>query len=134
MSRENVELARRGWAAYSRGFDSGDLGPFLREFVSPDFEYKPMEEGEVIRGHQGFLEYMDRWLEVWENLRWEVEELIDAGEHVVSVMRISGRAKETDMELAMRYFVVSTVHRGKVVRSVEYLDRDEALEAARARE
>jgi ketosteroid isomerase-like protein len=71
MSRENVEVVRRGWAAYSRGFEVGDLGPFLREFASPDFEYKPMEEAEVIRGHQAYLDYLNRWVEVWEDLSWE---------------------------------------------------------------
>jgi ketosteroid isomerase-like protein len=134
MSRGNVELVRRSWDAFDRAMRGGDLDSYLREFVSSDFEYTPMEEGEVIRGHHGFVQYMARWAEVWEELRWEVEELIDAGEQVVSVARMSGRARETGMELEMRYFTVSTVHEDKMVRAVEYLDRDEALEAVGLRE
>jgi ketosteroid isomerase-like protein len=62
------------------------------------------------------------------------EDLIDAGDQVVSVMRMRGRGNETGIELAMRYFMVSTVQEGKVVRAVEYLERAEALEAVGLRE
>jgi ketosteroid isomerase-like protein len=134
MSRENVELARRGWDAFIRGFEADDVGHFLREFASPEIEYKPMEEAEVIRGYEAYLDYLNRWVEVWEGLSWEIEDLIDAGDQVVSVIRMRGRGKETGMEVAMRYFMVSTFQKGKVVRAVEYLDRAEALEAVGLRE
>jgi ketosteroid isomerase-like protein len=134
VSRENVDFARRAWDAFDRAFKAGKVGPFLREFTSPDFEYKPMEEAEVIRGYDAYLDYLGRWVEVWDDLSWEVEELLDAGDRVVSVMRMSGRGKETGLGLQMRYFAVSTVQGGKLVRMVEYLDRDEAFEAAGLRE
>ncbi len=134
MSQENVELARRAWGAFGRAVEGGDLDPFLSEFVSRDFEYKPMEEAEVIRGRDGFARYMDRWRESWDDLRWVVEDVLDAGDDVLSVARMGGRAKETGIDLEMRYFMVSTVYDGKFVRSVEYLDRSEALAVVELRE
>ena len=55
--------------------------------------------------------------------------MIDAGEQVVSVQRITGRARGSGVETELRYAVVNTVRNGKLVRGREYWTRAEALEA-----
>ena len=70
----------------------------------------------------------------FDELSFEPEELIDAGEQVVAVQRISGRAKASGIETELRYAVVYTIRDGKIVRGREYWERAEALEAVGLRE
>jgi ketosteroid isomerase-like protein len=65
----------------------------------------------------------------FDNLRLEPEELIDAGDRVVAVQRLSGRAKGSGIETELRFAVVYTISGGKIVRGREYMTREQALEA-----
>jgi ketosteroid isomerase-like protein len=64
----------------------------------------------------------------------ELEELIDAGEQVVAVQRLSGRGKASGIETKIRFAVVYTIRNGKIVRGREYWERAQALEAVGLRE
>ena len=58
-------------------------------------------------------------------------ELIDAGEdNVITVIRISGRAKLSGVETDLTYAELSTLRDGKIARGRQYFTRDRALEAA----
>ena len=62
-------------------------------------------------------------------------ELIDAGEdHVIAVLRISGRAKLSGVETDLTYAALYTIRDGKVARGREYWTKEQALEAAGQRE
>ena len=133
MSQENVELVRRGFDAFNRVGASGDLTALVqvqREFFDPAIEYIPVVEGMRIRGHEDLLDYWRRWFEPWSEIRWDVEEVIDAGEQVLAVFTIVARGKGSGMEITQRSCVVFEGRDGKVVRAREYLLREEALEAA----
>jgi ketosteroid isomerase-like protein len=47
------------------------------------------------------------------------------------VITIGGQGKDSDARMATRFYSVVTVRDGQLTRLAEYLDRDEALEAAR---
>jgi ketosteroid isomerase-like protein len=127
MSRENVEVVRRGYDAYDRG----DIAAALDTF-HPEIEWKQLEQPESAFGHEGVLRAWDEWSEPFDDdLRAEVEELIDAGEDVVAVVRHRGTGRQSGVELDMRTYLVYSVRQGRVVRMVEYRQRDEALRAAR---
>ena len=130
MSQENVEIVRRSYAAVNRVIVSGDLAPFLLEFYDPGVEYAPVEEGSVVRGHEQFGEYFRRFLEVWEEFCWELEEVIDAGDSIVSAANMKGRASASGIEITQRVFHVADIRGSKIARLREYLDRQEALKAA----
>ena len=87
-----------------------------------------------IRGIDAMRAYAQDWLDDFDELSFEPEELIEAGEQVVAVQRISGRAKATGIETELRYAVVYTIRDGKIVRGREYWERAEALEAVGLRE
>jgi len=60
----------------------------------------------------------------------EAEELIDAGDQVVALVRGMGRVKDSDVEIDIRYAIVFTIRDGKIAAGREYFTREEALKAA----
>ena len=129
MSQENAENVRRSYAALNLAIVSGDIAPFLLEFCDPGIEYEPVEESLVVQGHEQLGEYFRRFYDVWEEFRWELEEVIDAGDSIVSAALLKGRARASGIEITQRLFLVADVLGSKIVRLREYLDRQEALEA-----
>jgi ketosteroid isomerase-like protein len=126
MSRENVEVVRRGYEAYDRG----DIEAVLATF-DPEIEWKQVEQPSAVHGHQGVLKAWDEWSEPFqEDLHASVEELIDAGDHVIAVVRHRGTGRQSGVQLDLWTYLVYTLRDGKVVRMIEYLERDEALRAA----
>ncbi len=59
----------------------------------------------------------------------DAEQLIDAGDQVVVVVRDGGRLKDSGSEIWNRFVHVWTVRDGKVIRWASYGDKDAALEA-----
>ena len=130
MSEENVEIRREANAAFNRA----DLDAFL-EYCTDDVDFRAAEgaldDHGPIQGKDAVRAFMQDWLDLFDDFRAEPVELIDAGEEkVISVMRISGRAKLGGVETDMTYAELSTLRDGKVARSRQFFTRDEALEAA----
>ena len=129
MSQENVEIVRRAYAAY----DEGGLDA-IAEFWHPDINYRAAEgaldDVGLMEGPEALRDYYRQWEETFDGMRIEVEELIDAGDQVVAVVRGFARMKESDAEVDIRYAVVFTARDGKVATGREYWTREEALEAA----
>jgi ketosteroid isomerase-like protein len=128
MSQENVELVRRSFAAFeSNGLDG------LAEFWHPEIDWRAIEGAAddvgVFSGNDAMRRYFGEWIEMFDEIRNDPDELIDAGDQVVAVQHASGRAKRTGLPVDMRYTVVYTVHDGKIRRGREYAERSEALKA-----
>jgi ketosteroid isomerase-like protein len=129
MSEENVEIVRRSIAAY----DSGGLDA-VAAFWHPDIDWRAVEgyldDVGLIRGPDGLRQYYRQWEETFDAGRTEIEELIDAGDQVIAVLRGVGRMKGSDAEIDLRYAVVISIRDGKIASGREYATREEALEAA----
>jgi hypothetical protein len=67
----------------------------------------------------------------WEDFEAKPE-FIDRGDHLVTAVRISGRARGGGVEVEMRLFNVWTLRDGRALRIITggYRERVEALEAA----
>ena len=78
--------------------------------------------------------YVQDWLDTFDDFRGEVIELIDAGDDVIVVMRIGGRAKLSGVETDLALAAIYTIRDGKIARGREYWTREQALEAAGLRE
>jgi ketosteroid isomerase-like protein len=131
MSQENVEIVRSIFGA----FNSGDLDAWI-EYWTDDIDYRAAEgapdDHGPIKGKDALRAFVQDWLDTFDDFKIEPVELIDAGEDtVISVMRISGRAKLSGVETDLTYAELSTLRDGKIARGRQYLTRDEALEAAR---
>lgn len=87
-------------------------------------------DGKVFHGHDGAAEATRTWLGAWEDWRLEVEEIIDLGDRVLVLARESGRGKGSGIEIEHPHAAIVTVRNGKVVHTLGFVDRAEALEAA----
>jgi ketosteroid isomerase-like protein len=131
---ENVEIVREAVGAFNRG----DLDAWW-EYWAEDIDYRAVEgapdDHGPIQGKEAMREYVQDWLDTFDDFRYEPVEIIDAGKDMVIVLvRISGRAKLSGVETELNFAALFTSRDGKIVRGREYWTRDEALEAAWLRE
>ena len=127
VSQANVEAAERIYAARLRG----DIDAVLAE-LDPEIEWRPHLAtlgGRSIRGHAQVRDYLASLEEEWEDFRQEVEQLFDAGDEVVAFLNTYSRGRASGVELQPRVAHVLRFREGRCVKSVTYLDRDEALRA-----
>jgi ketosteroid isomerase-like protein len=81
-------------------------------------------------GHDGFRAFYREWYDAWETVESEMEELIDAGDRVISVETTRGRGVASGAAVEVQNCGIWTIRGGTIVR-VEWIeDREEALEAA----
>jgi ketosteroid isomerase-like protein len=119
--------------------DDARLDRELREvfarLAEPDFEvlmvgpaYTPaVREG---RGVDGFDAAWRDWTEAFESFHIEVEEMIDAGDAVVSLVRQHGTTKIGGVDVDSRGAAVWTVRDGKLARVEFHIDHETALRSA----
>ena len=132
MSQENVEIVRRVYDAVARRDSAAVLARYDEE-VEIDGTRLPearlVEQG-VIRGHEGMRRVTRSWDEAWESAEDECEELIDAGERVISVVARRGLGRTSGLRVDAERAGVWTIRGGKVVRTVWFPSKADALQAA----
>jgi ketosteroid isomerase-like protein len=130
MSEENVEIVRRVYVALSQG-DEGRLRDLaVPEFVG-DFSRRLVEPS-VLRGRDEAFAFLSQLRETWDDWPvWEPQELMDADDKVVALVRTSARGKGTGVEVEAHVWNLWTFRDGKLVE-LSYFgdDRAAALEAA----
>lgn len=130
MSAEsNLELMRRG---YEEFVATGELSD---ERMDPGFvwdmsTFRGWPERQTYEGIEGAREFLAAWTGAWEDWELSVEELHDAGDRVLAVLRQRGRAKATGMPVDMLFCQLWTYRDGKQVRMEMYASREEGLRAA----
>ena len=140
MSQENVEVIRR----LLPGPDV-DIAQALRDddvwavasqswaaVTHPGFEttIEMPSQSSTYAGLDGLREAWLDWVGPWENYYTEIEELIDAGDAVVGIVRDRARRKGVDAEVDLLGSNVSVFRDGKILRIGFYAKRADALEAA----
>jgi ketosteroid isomerase-like protein len=134
MSRENVEIVRRIYAAV----DARDADTVLSLYdpeVELDFSASPFREvlnRRVYRGIDGMRDFIGERFQAFEDPTDRCDELIDAGEVVISVVTSQARGRASGAEVARVHYGVWSFHAGKVRRVAWYGSRREALAAAGA--
>ncbi len=133
MAQESFDLVRRLYDAAARR-DAEAVLSFYDLAVEWDFGDHPFGVfmgRRIYRGHDGLRSWFREFAEAWEEHDDILEELIDAGEHVVSVVttRVRGRTSGADVQIT-RHAAVWTVRGGKVTRVVWVPTRERALEVA----
>ena len=133
MSQENLERIRSGYDALARR-DIEALKALAREHPpAPGFEFESVLTGQVYRGTQGVLDLADdRWATV--DYTAQAEEWIDAGDHVVAVLRISGRGARSGVPVTQQVGIVWTFEGETLIRGQSFASRAAALEAAGLRD
>jgi ketosteroid isomerase-like protein len=118
---------------YFRTFESGGVDA-AAEFWHPEIEWRAIENAAddvgVIRGHDALRTYYQDWIETFEELRGEVEEvLFEADDRAAVAVRNSGRGRASGAAAEGRYYVACIVRAGRIVAGREYATREQALEA-----
>ena len=131
VSQENVKIVRELLDAFARREHERAF-----ELYDPDIEWdaslQPAPDAAgVYRGHDGVRTFWRRWLSAWKDLDFDVEDVLDAGDDVVALIRNQrqfGRHTGIVTEVP-DYALVFTLRGGKVVRWRFFPDQRAALEA-----
>jgi uncharacterized protein len=129
MSEENVEIVRRGYEAWNRR----DFNQIL-DLVDPEIEWtfaqglRPGVDA-VYHGHEGVRRFWETFIEPWEEITVEVEELRDSGDRVLAFVRFRAVARD-GLTLDAPYVHVLTFRESRILRFEAFDNRDDALEAA----
>jgi ketosteroid isomerase-like protein len=98
MSSENVEIVRRAYEAWNGGDPEAAIA-----LLDPEVEWTlpaHFPDAETWRGREQVVEGLRTMSSSWDSLNLEVQELIDAGDRVVALVHIQGRAAVTGLDLA----------------------------------
>jgi ketosteroid isomerase-like protein len=134
VSPENVEVV----GDYLRAFADGGIDAMV-EFMDRDVDWRaiegaPDDVGEM-HGREAMRRYIQDWVDMFDDITNVPEEILDlGGDRVLAVQHVTGRAKGSGIETELRYAVVYTLREGKIVRAREYIDRQQAVEAAGVRD
>ncbi len=126
MSKENVEIVKAAIDAINRK----DWDAAFQD-AAPGFE---LDFSRALGPYRGVyrLDQARRFAKdfsaTFESVRWEADQLIDAGEHVVLLGTIYYRGRDA-IETTTSVKQVWTISEGAVERFVMYQERQEALEA-----
>ena len=131
MSQENVETFKRGLEAGNRG----DVETLL-EVLDPDVAWHSAlhaligGEATAFRGHDGVREMLRDLYEAFDEIHFEISEIRDLGDRLVAIgrSRVRGKASGADVESPIGF--VTEFKNGKAISVHNYLDPEEALEAA----
>lgn len=114
---------------------TAELEGVLRPLVEPAFEtvmVGPDYTSAELRaeGIEGFAGNWREWMSPFDAFEVELEELVDTGEHVLSLVRQKGRTKTGGIEIEAPAAAVWTLRGGRVCRVEFHLDQDVARRAA----
>ena len=132
-------VARRIGRAYAaanrRDFDAVlvgmDLGTYeyrpSRDLLPPDLE-------PVFYGKDGYLQLWRYWLDAFEDIRWDPEEVLDFGDKLLVRTYQRGHGSGSGVGVSEPVFQLFTLRRGLVIRQEDFLNHGEALDAVRLSE
>lgn len=128
MSVDNVELVRNIYGVWEREgspVGSGLLDPEIEWVNPPD----AIERG-TRQGLDSFGVAAESVSDMFEGLRVEIDEMLDAGDQVVVLATLRGRGRGSGADVERRQGYVWTLRDGRVTRFQWFNSADEALRAA----
>jgi ketosteroid isomerase-like protein len=132
MAEPAIETVRRVYEAVARGDEATVLSLY-----HPDIEWHtagtPMGQvagGMVMRGHDDLRRFFQDFYEVFAGVRYELDEVLEAGSQVISVVTMRGRGRASGADVEELQYGLWTVEDGKVTRVVWFRSREAALAAA----
>ncbi len=129
MSRENVEMVRRALDSVNRGDVDAALEDAV-ENVKLDWSNSIGPLRGIYEGKERARELWSSFLEAFDGVQWDPEEIIDVDESrviVVNHVRMRGRGSGVDVEaVGIQLWTIS----GGEAQSIKlYQSKDDALEA-----
>jgi ketosteroid isomerase-like protein len=129
MSQENVEIVR----SINEAFARGDFEEVL-DRLDPAFEMVGPPDvtagGQTSHGHRETVDLMGTFLSAWGDYRFEVHDVIDAGDRILIEGKQQARGRGSGVKVSESVYTVWTVEAGMATKTMIFRGRDEALEAA----
>jgi ketosteroid isomerase-like protein len=130
MSDSDVELVRRLFESFQSGSLEAVLALVHEDFVvavPPSMSAEP----DTYEGHDGVRRYVAAFEGQLDDVRFELLEVIDAGDRVITRLRLTGRGATSGIEVEQSAVSVLFVRDGKIARIEPYPDMDSAREGMR---
>jgi len=127
-SKQNAEIVREMYGLFNRG----DIDAALRLLHPQPELYQAPEvvDAEAYVGLEAFLRGMILFMDEWEDVSLEPQDVDEVGDFVLMRVRVSGRGKSTGLEMTTQFFHAWAFCDGKPWRCFVRSTRDAALEAA----
>src|SRR3954467_2950303 len=129
MSKENVEMQRRGVEAWNQH----DVDLWL-SYATPEIEWMPAGpatvDRTVCRGYEEVGTGFAAIWETWEEFRLQESEVRDLGDSVLWLGRVKMKGGASQVELDQEFAIHSLVREGRVTRVRTFLSWQEGREAA----
>ena len=134
MTPQDVELVAGVYDAFAR---RDNAAPF--EVYATDIEWDTSRgfhegSGSVFHGHEGVRQSIRSMLAAFSVIEFTVEKIADMGGRVLATVHERYVGRTSGAEVDRRHYTVWTIQDGKITRMCAFLDRSEALEAARLSE
>ena len=129
MSQENVELARRAYAA----FQAGDFDEWVSYF-DPEIEFNATEMEGPFRGHEGLREWAAGLLAAFPNWKPSIVETRELGDRVLIHGTASGEGAGSGVGITVDFWQALEFRDGRVVWYAAFRTEADALEALGLRE
>ncbi len=127
MSQEDVDVVRELAEAWKR--DDRDAWLAAWDEAAEFYPLRSQLEGHPYRGREGLRKFMAEIDEDWAHIRFEVDEIRDAGEQVLALAHVRARGRASKVDLHYPIGIVVTVRQALVVYARFYSDSSDALEA-----
>jgi ketosteroid isomerase-like protein len=131
MSRENVEIVQSIYDAVARRDSVAPFEVYAEDIVwdISNIRTAALNPKSVYEGHEGVREAWRHGLDAFAAIDLHVEELLDAGDHVLAVVREREIGRASGVPVETSHAAVWTLSDGKVVRMQAFDNRQQALEA-----
>jgi ketosteroid isomerase-like protein len=129
MSQSDLEVVRSIYAGWSTN-DPATMGyfdPSIETHPDPRSDWPGIEA--IYHGHEGLSRYFRSIFDAFSEYRAEAEQILDAGDHVVTLAIERARGKQSGIPIVRHTAHVWTVRDGRAVRLEINWDRDAALRA-----
>jgi ketosteroid isomerase-like protein len=132
MSEGDPERLRSGYEAFNKGGVRAIL-----ELLDPDIqihERGTMPDRATYHGRAGVQKFFDVIIEAFDDLQYEVEDVVDKGVHVVVVLRQLVRGRGSGIRMAGSTVHVWEMRNGRPVALTIFGTREQALAALKENE
>jgi ketosteroid isomerase-like protein len=130
MSQENIAIVRRILDAINRRDVDAAIESASEDFEADWSNSRGLLSG-IHRGRDEARESLKAFLEPWESLRWDPEELIELeDDRVLTVSHIRMRGRGSGVEVSATGASIWTIRGGKATAMKLYQSKVAALEAA----
>ena len=132
MSQENIDVVRGIYDAVTRRDTVSPFEVYADDIVwdVSNWRRAALDAKQVYRGHEGVREAWRETLDAWGKVDFEIEELIDAGDRVMAVIREREIGRASGVPVEGTHVAVWKLAGGKVIQLQVFDDRGAAERAA----